>query len=142
MKGYLRKGNPNFVSHGKLYITWPWLWLSEQWLQCCKFIKIRLPKICFSNLFKYFPVRYACIHNHPLGSNQPTAFAANVLQCRGGSWNPTTFKMKLFATIANGYTPLTNIAKCSILVMTGFMDLSLKTNNHHCWNVRRFSCLI
>ena len=37
-----------------------------------------------------------------LGLNQPTAFASNLLQCRGGSTNPTTFKMELFATIANG----------------------------------------
>ena len=37
-----------------------------------------------------------------LGLNQPTAFAANLLQCRGGSRNPATFKMELFATIANG----------------------------------------
>ena len=37
-----------------------------------------------------------------IGLNQPTAFAANLLQCRGGSRNPTTFKMELFATIANG----------------------------------------
>ena len=35
-----------------------------------------------------------------VGLNQPTAFAANLLQCRGGSRNPTSFKMKLFATIA------------------------------------------
>ena len=24
LKGYLRKGNPDFASHGKLYITWLW----------------------------------------------------------------------------------------------------------------------
>ena len=36
------------------------------------------------------------------GLNQPTAFAANLLQYRVGSRNPITFKMKLFATIANG----------------------------------------
>ena len=34
-----------------------------------------------------------------LGLSQPTAFAANLLQYRGGSRNPTTFKMELFATI-------------------------------------------
>ena len=64
------------------------------------------------------------------GLNQPTAFAANLLQCIGGSRNPTTFNMELFATIANGYKPLTIVAKCSILLMTVFMDLSLTTNNH------------
>ena len=37
-----------------------------------------------------------------LGFNQPTVFAANLLQYRGVSRNPTTFKMELFATSANG----------------------------------------
>ena len=47
------------------------------------------------------------------GLNQPTAFEANLLRCLlqcsnllqtyyGGYRNPTTFKMKLFATVANG----------------------------------------
>ena len=36
-----------------------------------------------------------------LGLNQPAAFGANLLQCGGGSRNPTTFKMELFAAIAN-----------------------------------------
>ena len=36
-----------------------------------------------------------------LGLNQPAAFAANLLQCRGGSRNLAAFKMDLFATIAN-----------------------------------------
>ena len=34
-----------------------------------------------------------------LGLSQPTAFAANLLQYRGGSRIPTTFKMELFAAI-------------------------------------------
>ena len=58
-----------------------------------------------------------------LGLNQPTSLAANLSWCRGGSRNPTAIKMELFATI---------IAKCSILVMTGFMNLSLTTSNHDC----------
>ena len=37
-----------------------------------------------------------------LGLNRPTAFAANLLQCRGGSKKSTTFKIKVFATIAYG----------------------------------------
>ena len=36
------------------------------------------------------------------GLNHPSPFDANLLQCRGGSRNPATFKMKLIATIANG----------------------------------------
>ena len=64
------------------------------------------------------------------GLNQPTAFGADLLQCRGVSKNLTAFKMKLFATIANGQMLLTIIVKCSILVISGFMDLSLTTNNH------------
>ena len=47
------------------------------------------------------------------GLNQPTAVEVNLLQCLlqcsnllqtyyGGYKNPTRFKMKLFATIANG----------------------------------------
>ena len=43
------------------------------------------------------------------GLNQPTAFEVNLLECLnllqtyyGRSKNPTIFKMKLFATIANG----------------------------------------
>ena len=38
----------------------------------------------------------------PSGLNQPTAFGANLLQCIGGSRDPTAFKMKLYPTIANG----------------------------------------
>ena len=37
-----------------------------------------------------------------LGLNQSTAFATNLLQCRGGSKKLTAFKMEVFATIANG----------------------------------------
>ena len=36
-----------------------------------------------------------------LGLNQPTNFAANLLQCRGESRNPITFKIELFVTIVN-----------------------------------------
>ena len=39
LKSYPRKQNPDFFFHG-------------------------YPKYCFCNLFKYFPLRYACIHNH------------------------------------------------------------------------------
>ena len=48
-----------------------------------------------------------------LGLSQPTAFAANLLQYRGGSRNPTTFKMELFATIVNSEKLLTIITKGS-----------------------------
>ena len=37
-----------------------------------------------------------------VGLNQPTTFAANLLQCRGGSRNLTTFRIELSAIIANG----------------------------------------
>ena len=37
-----------------------------------------------------------------LGLNQPAAFAANLLHCRDGFRNPTTFKMELFATVGSG----------------------------------------
>ena len=37
-----------------------------------------------------------------VGLNQPTAFAANLLQCRGGSRDLTRLRIELFATIANG----------------------------------------
>ena len=36
-----------------------------------------------------------------LDLKQPTTFAGNLLQCRRGSNNPTTFKTELFATIVN-----------------------------------------
>ena len=45
-----------------------------------------------------------------LGLNQLTALAVNLLQCRGGSRNLTTFKLELFATIVNNKKPLTIIA--------------------------------
>ena len=63
-----------------------------------------------------------------LDLNQPTTFAANLLHCRGGSKNPTTFETELFATIVNSQKLLTIIGKCLILVMAGFMDQSLTIN--------------
>ena len=93
------------------------------WLQYCKFNEIRLNDIRFSNLLKYFPHRHACITIF-LGLNQLTSFA--MLQ---GFRNATTIKMGYFATIVNGWKPLTIIGNCSILVMVEFMNLFLTMNS-------------
>ena len=44
--------------------------------------------MCFSNLFKYFPLSYACIHNHHFRFEPADAFAANLFQCRGDPGTP------------------------------------------------------
>ena len=65
-------------------------------------IKLNYPKyvsLIYSNTFHKDMHVYITIL---LGLNRPTAFAANLLQCRGGSKKPTTFKMEVFATIAKG----------------------------------------
>ena len=65
-------------------------------------IKLGYPKyvsLIYSNTFPQGMHVYVTIL---LGLNQPAAFAANLLQCRGRFKNPTSFKMELFATVGNG----------------------------------------
>ena len=64
-------------------------------------IKLNYPKyvsLIHSNNFPKGVYVYITIL---LGLNQPTVFAGNLLQCRAGSRNLATFKMKLFPTIVN-----------------------------------------
>ena len=46
--------------------------------------------------------------------------------CRGGSRTAETSKMELFVIIVNGWKPLTNITKCSILDVAAVQDPLLK----------------
>ena len=82
---------------------------------------IKRASLIYSNTFPEVMHVYITILS---GLNQLTSFGADLLQCRAGSRNAATFKMKLYATVGNCETLLTSITKCSILVMTGFIDLS------------------